>query len=271
MAPFICKDHLDQLRDEVLNIRLEEKEERITYWRGDNQLVVKTDEVDGVQRRSLVFSLFYNMPPEIMESLPVSYYDIKPLSRVDKRFKGIYGKDWKTYFETAMVKNDIAVLKEFIPLVPTNDPLQQKLSEYLGETLKHIGGLDSENQLLLLKMYDAFFNDPNSSDKNLAILHLILNNMHKLNTLDNIKAVFEMNFTGKPAFLQIFTVGKMDIFKNDPEYQLDLLKMLLKLPNEYYANKRDAFERLRNKQDDIAPENKHFISTIELNQINFGL
>jgi hypothetical protein len=275
MAPYICTDHSYQLQYGVLKtlgkIHLEKKEGRITYWRGDKQLVVKTDEVDGAQRRSLVvFSLFSNMPDDIVENLPVSYYDALDHSRVDKRFKQIYeGKDWETYFkeepnelksalETAMKKNDIAVLHKFISLLPNTDPLRHDLSNYLDVSLKDIGKLHGENQLLLLNMYDNFF-DPLSAHKNKAMFYLISFNLPKLKTVDHIKAVFEMKFKSKPVFLHTWAMFRIGEFKHNPGAQLSLLKWLLALPAEYYSDKHAVFDYLRNNQEDIAEKNRRFL------------
>jgi hypothetical protein len=152
-SPYICSPHSYQLQAAgVLQLHLEEKEGRITYRRGATQLVVKTDEVDGVQRRSLVpIELSQIMPDDIviylwktMKELPFDYYEIKHLTAVSKRFKEVYGSiDWQEYFkndpdklkstlETAMKKNDIAVLHKFISLLPGDDrSFNQQLSRYL--------------------------------------------------------------------------------------------------------------------------------------------
>jgi hypothetical protein len=271
-SPYICSPHSYQLQAAgVLQIHLKEREGRITYWRGATQLVVKTDEVNGLPRRHLVvFSLFSNMPDDIVENLPVSYYD--SIALVDERFKQIYeSKDWEKYFEeepnelklaleTAMKKNDIAVLHKFISLLPNTDPtdpLRLDLSNYLNVSLKNIGELDGENQLLLLNMYDNFFDPDRHKDE--AMLHLISFSLPKLKTVDHIKAVFEMKFASKKGILQTFAMFRIGDFKHNPGAQLSLLKMLHALPAEYYADKRAVFDYLRNNQENIAEKSRRFL------------
>jgi hypothetical protein len=250
-SPYICSPHSYQLQAAgVLQIHLKEREGRITYWRGATQLVVKTDEVDGVPRRHLVpFELFQNMPDEIMKELPFDYYENKHLTAVSKGFKKIYGSiDWQEYFkndpdklkstlETAVKKNDIVFIHTFIPLLPPDDgPFNQQLSRYLYKLLsENIDKLNAENQLLLLKMDDKFI--PN---KAFAIRLVVTTNLSNLKTLYNIKAVLEMDFPEKPSVIQYIVMYRIRDLKNNPKAQ----HYLLTLPNEYFEDKPAAFQRL---------------------------